>query len=391
MANVQQLFGDDIQSMSYALRAYSFYASPPFPSAEDDARDRREHYQKYRGFAYMEEGKPLTFALDIAMEQNIRGSHLPMSGIAAVVSHPRVRRQGKVRDTMKLLLKVARENGSVVSALYPFLESFYQRMGYTSFPLHQQLSFSANSLGSIFQADLPGEVSRYEMLDNFEEYRAFLRQHSQHIHGFAWNELGGWDIRVAEKKQYWLALARNQQEVVGAMLYRIEGYEESLIAERFYYANSLGKYLLLDWLARHMGQVKEIKLNLPPYALTETFWSDLAPKLTAFTPPMGRIVRLQGLQGLQVGKGVFSARISDPICPWQEGIWTFEGTEEGLIVQRGTQADCDLQIQAVSALVYGTHDPGDFIFRAWGNPSKEVQEQMRSIFSRQIPYIHEAF
>ncbi|MEM7374783.1 MAG: GNAT family N-acetyltransferase [Bacteroidota bacterium] len=391
MAQVQQLFGEEIQSVSYALRAYSFYASPPYYSEENDIADRREYYQKYRGFAYMDAGEALTFALDIPMEQNIRGTFLPMSGIAAVVSDPKARRQGLVRQTLAHLLKVGKEQGSVLSALYPFRESFYQRMGYTSFPLHQQLIFPVSSLSSLLKVDLPGTVNRHPMLEKYEEYRAFLKQHAQDVHGFAWNGLGGWDVRVAEKKQFWVAIARDQGKIIGVMLYKVEGYEESLLVERLYYQNSLAKYLLLNWLARHEGQVRDIKLNLPSYARAETFWTDLSPKLSAATPPMGRIVDLQGLKGIAVGEGVFSAQIIDPICPWQEGIWTFEGSDGYLDVRQGKQADCQLTIQALSALVYGTHDPGDFTFRGWGKPSAETQMHMRQIFSRQLPYIHEAF
>jgi hypothetical protein len=55
------------------------------------------------------------------------------------------------------------------------------------------------------------------------------------------------------------------------------------------------------------------------------------------------------------------------------------------------EPDCELTIQALTALIYGTHDPGDFAFRGWGNPSAEVQATMRAIFPPRVPFLHEYF
>jgi hypothetical protein len=54
-------------------------------------------------------------------------------------------------------------------------------------------------------------------------------------------------------------------------------------------------------------------------------------------------------------------------------------------------ADCNLTIQALAALVYGTHDPEDFAIRGWGNPSPEVQAVMREMFPPMQPHLHEYF
>ncbi len=62
-----------------------------------------------------------------------------------------------------------------------------------------------------------------------------------------------------------------------------------------------------------------------------------------------------------------------------------------LHVSSAKDADCVLSIQALTALLYGTHDPGDFTFRGWGDPSLQVQETMRAMFPRMLPHMHEMF
>jgi len=53
--------------------------------------------------------------------------------------------------------------------------------------------------------------------------------------------------------------------------------------------------------------------------------------------------------------------------------------------------DCALTIQGLSALVYGTHDPGMFPFLGWGDAGPEAQAAMRAVFPALLPYMHEEF
>jgi hypothetical protein len=50
-----------------------------------------------------------------------------------------------------------------------------------------------------------------------------------------------------------------------------------------------------------------------------------------------------------------------------------------------------LSIQGLSALVYGTHNLGDFAYRGWGNPSAALQNTLQEMFPLQPPYLDEMF
>ena len=78
-------------------------------------------------------------------------------------------------------------------------------------------------------------------------------------------------------------------------------------------------------------------------------------------------------------------------CPWNKATWQFETVDGLLRVTAADRAGCDLSIQALAALVYGTHDPGDFAIRGWGNPAAKLQAAMRAIFPPMLPHIHESF
>ena len=106
---------------------------------------------------------------------------------------------------------------------------------------------------------------------------------------------------------------------------------------------------------------------------------------------MGRVLDVAQIGGMTALPGCFAARISDPLCPWNEGVWQFVTVDGTLRVATSDSPDCDLAIQGLTALVYGTHDPGDFDIRGWGDPSPAVQAAMRVMFPPQTPYLHERF
>ena len=179
------------------------------------------------------------------------------------------------------------------------------------------------------------------------------------------------------------------------MLYQLKGEEISQFlfqATRFYYTSSQAKYLLLQRIAQHTDQAGKVEIWLPPYEQPETWLSDLQVKVEyQGRAPMGRVLDVAKINGLQVGPGAFVARLSDPLCPWNDGIWQFESVDGTLQVEPHPLPDCDLSIQALTGLVFGTHDPRDFAIRGWGNPSPAVQASMRVMFPPKIPYLHEYF
>jgi len=166
----------------------------------------------------------------------------------------------------------------------------------------------------------------------------------------------------------------------------------TLQAVRFYYLTSQAKYLLLGWLARHIDQAETVELWLPTYEQPNTWFPDLDLKLEpVFVAPMGRVLDIAGLGGMQVGPGSLHLRIRDPFCHWNEGIWKLSEQAGVLDITPSREAQCELTIQGLSALVYGVTDPADFDIRGWGNPSHSVQAVMRSMFPLRLPYLHEYY
>ena len=385
--------GEEMAPIVNWLTSYAFQSTPPLPDLEErQARLLRDRGSMY--FAAFEDGQPQACVAAARMTQQVRGEIYPMGGIWGVAAHPAARRKGHTRRLLAMLLEALRDEGHAFTCLYPFRESFYQRLGYTAFPQVRKAIFNPAALAPLLKDEIGGQVELHLLNDALPAYLDYTRRLQRLTHGMALFNFV--DEQSAWHKMRWLALARSAGEVVGLMLYDLKTDRPmnfTLTAGRFYYHTPQGRYLLLEWLARHIDQAARIELRLAPSELPETWRADLDISVESAHPtPMGRVLDVSRIGGLACGPGEFTARIEDPFCPWNQGAWHF-AAQDGLLHVRPAQGapECTLTIQALSTLIYGTHDPADFRWRGWGNPAPELQVVLRTMFPPRLPYVHEMF
>ena len=389
---IRSLQGQEMLEAIYTLNSYSLHPSPPFRNKEEwmGIVSTRKGLTCH---ALFEDEAPVSVVVSTAMTQNMRGNLYPACGIWGVSTDPAARRKGYCKALMASELSAEHQSGKVFSNLYPFRESFYERLGYVSFPLTKIARFSPQALMPLLKIELDGEITLRPIGEAFETYRDYLAEMRRDRHGMAFFDFG--DQSAANRANLWLALARFDGKIEGLMLYRILGDEPTkfnFLAYRFYYQTSRGRGLLLNWIARHVDQADQVELWLSEDEMPETWLADLQIKIeSAERAAMSRVLDVEKISGMQVGEGSFSARIIDPICPWNAAIWRFESQAGKLRVSTAGEADCELAIQGLTALVNGTHDPQDLPLRDWGNPDPGLQITLRRMFPRLSPYMHENF
>jgi predicted acetyltransferase len=390
--SIRPLQGEEFLEVLFNFQMYAFRASPPFMEKEGWANIVRQR----RGVTYhvlFEDEVPVAAAANTLMTQNVRGKLFPAGGVWAVVTLPAARRKGYSRQVIQSLLSTVKEAGAVFSNLYPFRESFYERMGYVSHPIPIIAHFSTQSLSPLLKKDFGGAVEVTLMGEAYETYRSFLADLRSRIHGMTVFDFG--EPAIANQNVFWVATARVDGAIEGMMLYKLTGEELTKFtfrASRFYYTTPGGRYLLLDWIARHIDQADRAEIWLPPYEHPDTWLADMQVKIESQDrAPMSRVLDVSRMGGMETGPGSFSAHITDPLVASNEGRWKFESMNGCLQVSKTNEADCELTIQGLTGLVFGAHEPQDFALRGWGNPQPEVQAAMQSMFPQRIPFLHEAF
>ena len=389
---IRQLQGEEMLETLYNMNSYALHPSPPLQD-KDEWMERVRSRQGMVCQAVFEDETPVANVVSTPMTQNMRGKLYGASGVWGVATAPGARRKGYCREAMARLLAVEGEAGKVFSNLYPFRESFYERLGYVAFPLMKIARFPVLSLSPFLQMNLEGRVVQQYIGEAYDAYRDYLAEMRSHTHGMAFFDFG--DRASANRNLLWAALAKFGENIEGFMLYKLLGEEVTkytFSAIRFYYRTSRARGLLLNWIARHIDQAERVELWLPPFEYPETWLADSQMKVeTSIRPAMSRVLEVEKLVGMQVGDGHFSARIIDPLCPWNEGVWSFEASDGRLQVSKGSRAGCKLTIQGLTALIAGMHDPQDITLRGWGDPDPDVQILLQRIFPRMIPYMHENF
>jgi hypothetical protein len=249
------------------------------------------------------------------------------------------------------------------------------------------------SLAPLLKQQFDTEVEQLEFLHSTDIYLEFLKRYQQETHGLATF------VRVPapdpERHKAWQITSRINGELDGIMLYDLKGDSPTqfkMTVHRFYYLNPETRYHFLKWIAHHIDQANQVSIVLPSFEKPQTWFSDLEVNLSVGRiNPMGRVLDIEKLNGIPVGEGKLSARITDPTCPWNDGIWQFESQAGLLSATRAANAGCEVGIQGISSLVFGNVPPEEFQYRGWGVIPPSIQDQMTSLFPPAAPHLHEYF
>jgi predicted acetyltransferase len=388
----RRLQGEEMLETLYTLNSYSLHPSPPYQNKEEWMKIVRER-EGMNCHAVFEDETPKSVSVSTPMTQNIRGKLFPVSGVWGVSTHPSARRKGYCRRTMAAVLSADRERGMAFSNLYPFRESFYERLGYVAFPLTKIAKLTSVSLSPLLKMETGGEIELKLIGEAYDTYREYLAEMCPQTHGMAFFDYV--DRGRANRNLLWASLAKFDGKLEGLMLYNVQGTEVTkynFVAYRFYYRTSRARYLMLNWMARHVDQAEQVEIWLAADEYPELWLSDMQIKIeSAIRPAMNRALDVEKLGGMDVGEGSFAAQVIDPLCPWNEDAWLFESSGGKLQVRKTSKAECQLKVQGLTALIAGAHDPQDFPLRDWGNPDAGLQSKMREMFPRKNPFMHENF
>lgn len=379
---------------------YAFDESPKPPPAEEERRKNWPYLVNTRlPHAFDATGTPVARLSIVPQTMNVRGKILAAGGIGGVASLPNGRRGGMVRALMERSFAYMREDGQPVSGLYPFRESFYQRLGYAGWVRPLWAKVSPADLHPLLQAERGGHVRWAQIADIWDDWSAFLATAQAATHGFTLSDPPRDEMPKARNAS-WVALVEEDGRITGGMTYRITGYTGSMVVPVFLPLTVNARYALLEWVARHVDQVKEARIQLMPGSWPELWMHDAEAHACsrdeeAWAAPMGRVVSIDGLSGIGAGDGEIALEIVDEQCPWNAGTWTFRGSGGELEAAQGGNATGTLPIQALSSLVFnGTgvgSEPETFRYRGWGEVDPATADTLRALFPPALPYIYDQF
>jgi predicted N-acetyltransferase YhbS len=392
---IRQVTADERTDTMFPLQAYAFTASPWADTERESYARRMQYYRTAVSLVAEEDGQALAGVGAFPMRQNVRGVVHDMAGIASVSTHPSARRRGFIRELMSRLLHEMSERGCTVSALYPFRPSFYGRYGYVGLPRIRTATFAPEGLAHLLRADLPGTVERLPMREGFDDYNALTLRLLGERHGFSVYD----EVRTAEFRDNprWVAIARVDGEVVGAVTYRIDRFGGDLVADDLLTTGPLGRSLLLQYFARHVDQVARVIVTIGADEVPELWGTDF-PVLTegrvehpSRSGPMARLLSMEALTGTATTTDeVITVEVVDD--DFVAGRYQLTGESGQLTVEHSkNEPRATFTCAGISALAYGVLDPVEVVTRGFGQIEASAYDSLTALFPKRMPYLFADF
>ena len=283
---------------------------------------------------------------------------LSMGGIAGVASSPEARGAGHVNALLRHALATMREQGQVISALYPFSWSFYREFGWDwvgerreiTLPLEHLPKFPA-SRGMAERVDGEGAKERLAAT-----YTTFARRYR----GMFTSESHQW--KPIEPRDGRQAYAFQFPPTGEYFTWRYQADDKSGRIGHWMAWTPEGCHALLSVLHYLANQCETAEVAVPVDTLFPHFVMHWDLKTTVRPVFMGRVVDVAGaLTGLPApasATGSLMIRIWDEHAPWNAGVWRVASDGSRISCERvedtGGRMLLEMDIQAFSQAFWGT-------------------------------------
>lgn len=377
------------------LGNYAFATTPQIPNKEEDEKRLQRPNVDRIFFSYLE-NEPVARVAVIPMTLNVRGKVMPMGGVSGVCSMPAARRGGHIRALLQHSLEDMHAQGQAVSTLFPFKTSFYQMFGYAGWQAPLWARIEPRSLAPYLHIPKSGVVKQRLSNDAADDLYTFLQRSQQDVHGMSNSPRTRFN-NIVERYPTWFMSVHEDDQITGGMCYKMNLDKGVMEVVAVFWNTRNGMLNVLDFMARHVDQVKIISMPVQSHQHPQLWVTDdscvtlLSNEEGAWDAPMGRVVSVPGLSGIGAGDATASIIISDPHCPWNEGTWTLSGVDGALTITPGGESGGEVSIAGLAAMVFSGMDPTTLPYRGWGSVDSKTADALQTIFPAVVPHLSEQF
>ena len=339
----------------------------------------------------------------IDFSQRLRGSWIKMAGMTRVAVRPEYRRQGYITKLFQFVFKKINEQNFLVSALYPFTFSFYEKLGYGQ--ADSSFIYTIKSADIIQQPSLNRTIVE-DFDPNYKRCQPLYERMSQQVDGLVkrpnnvWKNLDDW---FWKRHGFQFICQDTQGKDVGYLLLRFERKTQEnpfsfLGVREMVYFDPETKQAFLNFLANHDSQRKYIKLapfdrNFLPFLKNPRMKEN---KVIANS--MFRIVNVeQLLPRLKYPKNInerITIDLEDPStqCPWNNIVFTLEVTDrKGIVSTQPSSNNLRMGIKSFSQVVIGFHSPHELAEVGQIEGSTQSLDILASMFPKQPVALRDYF
>lgn len=382
---IRQLRPDEYEA-SLALSRFAFQWEP----TPEDIERGRQSFEPNTEWGVFDDGRLASKLRIHNFRTWVGGREFRIGGLAAVASWPQHRRRGNVGRLLRHSLVVMRENGQVLSFLYPFSFAFYRRYG---------LETAGRKLRhEIPTADLPrfpAPSGRWTTVtaDDPSALASVYEQHARDLNGPIARDDAHWRERRLRGRR--LALAYHEAgEPRAYVLYSL--LERRLDLHEAVWLNESARRAVWHLLAQHDSMADRVVWESPTDDTTALLLDNPASARQEILPTfMARIVDVEPfLRDLPWARpGTLTLEIHDEHAPWNTCRYRVEAGDGGMASVERTQAEPDLltDIATLSALLLGSMPANLLLGTGRLRGRAETAERLERMIPRRTVHLYDFF
>ncbi|MCQ4086308.1 enhanced intracellular survival protein Eis [Saccharibacillus sp. JS10] len=378
-----------------ALDEYAFL----YKVSEKDKEEDRRNFDKEKVIGAFENEELSAKLVLLPFEVYIHGQVMQMGGIGGVATWPEKRRQGMVSQLLRQGLEEMKGQGQLISYLYPFSVGFYRKYGWELFTDNKKYQIPVEKLPPL--KNVPGRVVRevrdIEVLKSIYD-RAIVRFNGAVVRSEEW-----WTKRVLKRATYTAVYYNEAKEPEAYVMYKIEN--EKWMTKEMFWINETARQGIWDFIVNHDSRITEVQMNTPVDDPFYLLLPDPIVKQEIQPNCMARVVDVvpfvEQYPFVQTGtEHAFTVHIQDPHAPWNDGLWNWQISREGIgrleKLESGEHGlseatDVTLSIGTLTAILLGYRRPAELQQIGLLETSEDTAQLLNQVIPVRTPFIVDFF
>ncbi len=335
-----------------------------------------------------EDGTMMACIINNDFAVHFDGRLVKMGGIGGVATLPEYRYGGAVRETLRAILKDARENGEVFSSLYPFSHEFYRKAGYEMFAPVVEYQFQPALVRGYRHA---GWTKRIKKGEDHSEMKRVYAQFAGKYNLMLERPESRYRVGDPFGSEDFTMLLGDERGARAYLYYQTDRDGGNVLNVRdIAFADAEGFRMCLGYLGRMSADYSKVKLAMP----ADVPLMQLVPESYDVTPrfreqPMARTTNVQkALELMKKPEGTdFTIRVTDDFLPENGGV--YHVTAEKAERTEG-KADLEADQRALTLMILGALNLEEAEFRTdvKVNANRDV---LKMVFVRKPLFIADFF
>jgi len=316
------------------------------------------------------------------------GQIVKMGGIGGVATLPEYRYGGAVKAIFGELLADARENGEVLSSLYPFSHEFYRKVGYETIRPVVEYEFRPALVKGYKHTGWTRRLRKGESIEELKRiYAAFAGKYNLMLE----REDSRYRIGDPFMEDQYTMLLGDECGARAYLYYRTDHDGGNVLNVRdIAFEDAEGFRMCLGYLGRMSADYSKVRLTLPEdVPLVQLVPESYDITIRFHQQPMARLTNVPKALDLmrKPEDAGFTVQVTDDFLPENSGIYYVTGD---CVVRMDRQADLEVSQQALTLMILGALSLEEAEYRADVKVNGN-REMLARIFTRKPLYIADYF